>query len=161
MKQTRRGLLGAGSLCALSLLGGCLGEEMSGGFSVGDDNAQEQEEQAHVSDDEESTTDEPIDQLAAHGRERGMNILSIEMENETIVIVLQTSGDRNQDITTAAGVYATTVQALDADLRVRVEDRGLYQERFEIQHSWAEQFVAGAIDDQEYLDRIEETRRDQ
>lgn len=93
--------------------------------------------------------------------ERGLEVLDVAPADDAIVVTIQTSGDIDDDMRQAASAYATAVERLDRDLRVRVEDRGLVEATFEIKREWAKRFVDERLSDEEYLDRIEGTRTDQ
>jgi len=137
-------------------LAGCVGEEISGGFSTGDNGS---------GDGNGDGNGEEMDEVAPGLRqgfeERGLEVLDVAPADDAIVVTIQTSGDIDDDMRQAASAYATAVERLDRDLRVRVEDRGLVEATFEIKREWAKRFVDERLSDEEYLDRIEGTRTDQ
>lgn len=141
---------------AVVLFGGCLGEEVSGGFSAGENESGGEESSDGRGDENEAV---PLG-LRQGFEERGLEVLEIAAEEDTIVVTIQTSGDVDEDIRQAASAYATAAERLDRDLRVRVEDRGLVEATFEIEREWATRFVDERLSDAEYLERIEETRTD-
>lgn len=154
--MNRRSFLRVTPVVALSAAG-CLGGDSGSGFSAGGSNGGDE-------DDEEGDNagngviGDDVETLRERFESQGLDVRDAETDAETIVFQIQTSGDVDEDIRRAASAYATEIGNLDRDLRVRVEDRGLHQETFEIEAEWAQQFVDGRIGDNEYLDRINETR---
>lgn len=132
---------------------GCFGEETSGGFSP---------DAGSTGEDGEGATPQigdGVKSLRAGFEDRGLDVLDVSILDGTIEMRIQTGGDVDEDIRRAAGAYATSASRLEDDLLVRVEDRGLTQETFEIKLEWARQFAAERMTSQEYLERINETRR--
>ncbi len=152
----RRTALRSASAAIVSLsLAGCLGEEVSGGFSSGDEDEDESEDDdaAELSSEAETV----VDQFES----RDVEITAAEEDDEEIVVTIQTSGSIDDDMVTAASVYATVVESVDRDLRVRVEDRGMFEESFRIEHEWAEKYVNDRLSDSEFIEKINESRSDQ
>lgn len=147
-----RSLAGA----AIVLLGGCLGEEMSGGFSP--EESDDETEGGGADENEGGLLSDEIEALQEQFDEQGLNVLDVDVTDAFIVFDVQTTGDIDEDVRVASGAYATLSAELERDLRVRIEDRGLHQETFEIELEWARQFVEGRLSDEEYLEQIEETR---
>ena len=135
-------------------LSGCLGDE-GGGFGSNDDSPEETDEA-----DDDTTTDGDDDttaELREGFEEAGINVLEIEIENETIYLEAQTSGNVDTDIRDIAGAYASLSETVEKDLSVRIEDRGLTEETFEIELEWARAFLNDELSDEEYLEKINET----
>jgi hypothetical protein len=141
----RRSMLSALPL-ALAGVAGCLGGGDSG-FANTPENG-----------DATPTVDEALVGLRENLEERGVDVLTIAGEDGQIVVEMQTSGTMDEDIRRVAGGYATVVARLERPLSVRVEDRGLLEETFEIEPDWAAQFANDRLGDQDYLDRINGTR---
>ena len=136
---------------------GCLGRENGGGFQQDDDADDDETEDG--SGDTESLP-ETVEHLRDHFDERGLDVLDTSIDGDWAVFEIQTAGDIDDDIQTAAGAFATYAVEVEYDLLVRVEDRGMFQERFEIKRAWAQEFIEERIDDDTYLERIEATRAD-
>jgi hypothetical protein len=141
----RRSMLSAVPL-ALAGAAGCLGGS-DGGFADTPENG-----------GATSTVDDVLAGLQENLEQRSVDVLSVAGEDGQIALAMQTSGNLAEDIRRVAGGYATVVAALERDLVVRVEDRGLLEETFEIRQDWATQFANDRLGDRDYLDRINGTR---
>lgn len=146
--MNRRSLLQSVSV-GVVVVAGCLGN--GGGFGADDES---------TGSDDESEDDGQVgaETLTESLESRNLDVLVATQDDETIVVEIQTTGDVDEDVRITAGAYATVSRDLERDLRVTVEDRGLREETFEIELEWAREFLDERITDQEYLDRIEDTR---
>lgn len=151
----RRRFVGSAVSGAIALTAGCLGEEVSGGFSPDEDGSDESQD---GDDDGAAELSEGAAAVRDSFESRDVDVQAVSEDDEAIVVEIQTTGSISEDIQTAAGAYATVVDSVDRDLRVRIEDRGMAQESFLIEREWAEQFVNDRMGDQEFVDRINETR---
>ncbi|MGM0605472.1 MAG: hypothetical protein ACQETB_07340 [Halobacteriota archaeon] len=137
---------------ALSIpVSGCLGDSTDGFESQPTDTAE-------PAADDEPTLEGPLHELRDGIEAHGLAVKSADVRPETIEMVVQTSGDAEADIASIAGAYATMAPHLERDLLVRLDDRGLTVETFEIEREWALAFVEGEQSDGEYLSMIDETR---
>ncbi|RQG89171.1 hypothetical protein EA462_12450 [Natrarchaeobius halalkaliphilus] len=149
--------VGIGSVIA----GGCLGGGADGGSTSDPDSAQTDDDAASSSDEGSPADDgrESAQALEAGFDSRGLDVLESEVDgSDRIVMTIQTSGNLDEDIRIAGGAYATEAQQIERDLTVRTEDRGLHQETFTIERDWAVRVATDRMSDEEYLERIEETR---
>lgn len=130
---------------------GCLGGGGGGGFGGTADSDSEQ-----LKDDTGLSTAQRafVDRL-----DQELSVNAARVNSDALVVEIQTTGEKSENIRVAAETYVNFVHELSTNLRVHVNDRGLRQATFMIKSSWAQEFRDGAIDDQEYLNRIEETRR--
>ena len=147
----RRTLLSTLSLGTLGLAG-CLGDD-SGGVGADTDD----------SSTDTATPETPYPDLSTAQREflttldEELAVASASATDDTLVVTVQTTGQRAEDRQLAAEVYANFIGRLETDLRVRVEDRGLGESTFVIRADWAEGYVNDEIDANAYLDRIDDT----
>lgn len=74
--------------------------------------------------------------------------------NDEFSLDAQTEGDLDEDINRIASAYSSAAPELDRDLVVRIEDRGITEARFEIEHETALEHHNGEISDQDYLGQI-------
>ncbi len=130
---------------------GCLGDGGGGFDRTGDDHDDT------VENDNYGGLPHELEALRDQFEQRGLQVIDVD-HAEKIVLKVQTSGDINEDIREASGAYASVVGQLEQDLHVRIEDRGLHQESFEIRRDWAVAFIEGRIEDEEYITRINDTR---
>lgn len=144
----RRSVLRSILIGAVSVAG-CLGDD--GGFGAENESGGEEEP-----DDGDPAGMEHVTESFGS---RGFDVLDATQDADTIVLEIQTTGDADEDVRVAAGAYATVARQIERDLLVHVEDRGLRQETFEIELEWARLFLDERISDQEYIERIEGTRR--
>lgn len=144
--MNRRALI---ATAGMAVGAGCLGNGGGGFDSNGDGEAADASEHG--------VQPNGIEMIRDQFEDRGIQVNDARL-NEVIVLEVQTTGDIDEDVREAAGAYATVAGNLDEDLRVRVEDRGLHQETFEVERDWARDFAEGRINDEEYMSRITETR---
>lgn len=154
MTRSRRqvGLTAAAVLVGTA---GCLTGEPGTGFDENDT----ADASANTTDNELSpSTKQLVDDLT----QRGLTVRAATATDDAIRLTVQTTGNTDEDIELAASGFATLLNsdaAIDRDLRVRVEDRGLDQGRFRIEAAWARQFLSDEISDSEYLTLIADTYR--
>ena len=157
MTPTRR-QFGATTVGVTVGMAGCLTGEPGTGFS-GDDGSDDSD----AADDNDTGRSAATQQLVDSLDERGLAVQSATTSDAAIKLTVQTTGDSDRDIEIAASAFATLLNsepAVDRDLRVRVEDRGLDQGRFRIEAAWARQFLSDERSDGEYLAVIANTRRE-
>ena len=155
MTPTRR-QFGATTVGITVGMAGCLTGEPGTGFG-GDGGSDDSD--ADSDTERSAATQQLVDSLD----ERGLAIQSATTTDAVIKVTVQTTGDSDRDIEIAASAFATLLNsepAVDRDLRVRVEDRGLDQGRFRIEAAWARQFLSDERSDGEYLAVIANTRRE-
>lgn len=136
----------------LYILAGCVDIE-GAGFATGDD----EEDTDEDGEDDEIDIDEELDHFFNILEDAGVEVLELHRENGTFQLEIQTGGNVDEDINRVASAYSVAAPELEADLEVRIEDRGLTLDTFEIEHEWALDHSQGRIDDQEYLQRVQET----
>ena len=154
----RRTALRSVSAAIVSLsLAGCLGEEVSGGFSPDEDGETEDDSEDDGAAELSPEAETVVDQFES----RDVEVTAAEEGDEEIVVTIQTSGSIDDDMAAAAGAYATVVESVDRDLRVRVEDRGMFSGSFRIEQEWAANFANDRLSDSEFIEKIDETRSDQ
>ena len=154
MTPTRR-QFGATTVGVTVGMAGCLTGEPGTGFG-GDDGSDDSDD-----DDSDTGRSAATQQLVDSLDERGLAVQSATTTDAAIKLTVQTTGDSDRDIEIAASAFATLLNsepAVDRDLRVRVEDRGLDQGRFRIEAAWARQFLSDERSDSEYLAVIANTR---
>ncbi|MFC7042745.1 hypothetical protein [Halonotius sp. GCM10025705] len=157
MTPTRR-QFGATTVGVTVGMAGCLTGEPGTGFG-GDDGTDDSDTDDDSDNELSATTQQLVDNLD----ERGLTVQSTTTTDEAIQLTVQTTGDTDSDIQIAASAFATLLNsepAVDRDLRVRVEDRGLDQGRFRIEAAWARQFLSDDLSDNEYLAVIADTWRE-
>ena len=155
MTPTRR-QFGATTVGVTVGMAGCLTGEPGTGFG-GDGGSDDSD------DDSDTERSAATQQLVDSLDERGLAVQSATTTDAAIKLTVQTTGDSDRDIEIAASAFATLLNsepAVDRDLRVRVEDRGLDQGRFRIEAAWARQFLSDERSDSEYLAVIANTRRE-
>ena len=155
MTPTRR-QFGATTVGVTVGMAGCLTGEPGTGFG-GDDGTDDSDDDSDT--ERSATTQQLVDSLD----ERGLAVQSATTTDAAIKLTVQTTGDSDRDIEIAASAFATLLNsepAVDRELRVRVEDRGLDQGRFRIEAAWARQFLSDERSDSEYLAVIGDTRRE-
>ncbi|TQQ79549.1 hypothetical protein [Halonotius roseus] len=156
MTPTRR-QFGATAAVLTVGLAGCLTGEPGTGFDEGD------VDEEPTSDDTAGERDETTQQLVNNLDERGLTVRSTTTTQDAIRLTVQTTGDSDTNIQIAAGAFATLLNSeptVERELRVRVEDRGLSEERFWIEAAWAREFLNDELSDSEYLTLIADTRRE-
>ena len=157
MTPTRR-QFGATTVGATVGMAGCLTGEPGTGFGADDEG-----EDAETDDDSETDLSATTQQLVDNLDERGLPVQSTTTTDDAIQLTVQTTGDSDSDMQIAASAFATQLNsdpAVDCDLRVRVEDRGLDQGRFRIEAAWGRQFLNDDLSDTEYLALIDNTWRE-
>ena len=155
MTPTRR-QFGATTVGVTVGMAGCLTGEPGTGFG-GDDGTDDSDDDSDT--ERSATTQQLVDSLD----ERGLAVQSATTTDAAIKLTVQTTGDSDRDIEIAASAFATLLNsepAVDRELRVRVEDRGLDQGRFRIEAAWARQFLSDDRSDTEYLAVIADTWRE-
>ncbi|MFP4625590.1 MAG: hypothetical protein ACOCQ3_00480 [Natronomonas sp.] len=138
---------------------GCLGDRNGGGFDSDSDGSGVDQETGDDDEAGDGGDEEGVEHVTESFEARGFDLLEATQDGDTIVVEVQTTGDGDEDVRLAASAYATVAGEVERDLLVTVEDRGLREGSFEIQREWASGFADERISDQEYLDKIEETRR--
>ena len=148
MKVSRRPLL-LGILAGG--LGGCL-ELESAAFSPGDDDESDDD-----GDDNELEGDVEADLLLEQLGVVEVTVESIELDGQGYHIETQTRGNVDEEINRIASAYSSIAENIESDISVRIQDRGLTQENFRIEHEWGLSHARGEIDDGEYMELIRET----
>ena len=130
-------------------LGGCL-ELESAAFSPGDDDDSEDD----GDDDDELEGDPEADLLLEQLDIVELSVESIEQDGQGYHIDIQTGGNVDEEVNRVASAYSSIAEEIESDISVRIQDRGLTQAEFYIEHEWGLSHARGEIEDGEYMEKI-------
>lgn len=108
-------------------------------------------------DDDEPFEDAELERLRDVLEASEVDILELERDGEAFHLEMQTGGNVDTDINRVASAYSAVATEVEGDLTVRIEDRGLTEGEFEIEHEWAEEHNQGTISDGEYMAAVMDT----
>ena len=142
-----------GSSIAL-LTAGCVDLE-SAAFGGGDND--DDIDEGGDDEDDDLFEDEELEEFWNMLIASEVEVLDLEREGNGFHLEMQTSGNVDTDVNRVASAFSSVATAVDGDLTVRIEDRGLTEGTFEIQHEWALDHANGSISDEEYMAAILDT----
>lgn len=131
---------------------GCV-ELESAAFSDGSDEDDNDEDD----DDDDPIDDEELERVRNMLSAAEVEVLTLKRDGDGFFLEIQTSGNTDRDVNRVASAFSSVATDVEGDLSVRIEDRGLTDGTFEIEHEWGERHASGEWSDQEYLAQILET----
>ena len=108
-------------------------------------------------DDDDPIDDEELERVRNMLSAAEVEVLTLKRDGDGFFLEIQTSGNTDRDVNRVASAFSSVATDVEGDLSVRIEDRGLTDGTFEIEHEWAEEHNQGAITDGEYMARVMET----
>lgn len=108
-------------------------------------------------DDEEPFEDGELEQFRTMLTAAEVEVLELERTDDGFHLEMQTGGNVETDVNRVASAFSSVATDVEGDLTVRIEDRGLTEGNFEIEHEWAEEHAGGSISDEEYMAAVLDT----